>query len=99
VPAIHYLTSPVIPIDGERELGELLAANDTPIPVHGKGDSIISPNILLSDILITPSILQPIVSPQLLIQDTNSSILLSNQHAYLVSDSVQKKSCVHYGWK
>jgi hypothetical protein len=85
VPSTKYLTS-VTPID--RADGPLLAANDTQISVLGQGDCFLSPNIPLANVLVTPDIPQPIVSPQLLLGNTNSSILLSSSNAYLVRDSV-----------
>jgi hypothetical protein len=87
VPSKSYLTSSVKSVDGAD--GSLVAANDTEILVLGQGDSILSPNIPLSNVLITPDIVQPIVSPQLLLQDSNTSILLSSSNAYLVRDSVE----------
>ena len=86
VPSSSYLTTPALSIGLSDET--LIAANDTMISVIGKGDAILSPNLTLNNALITPSINQPIVSPQLIIQDTNASILLSDSSAYLVSKSV-----------
>jgi hypothetical protein len=68
VPSNKYLTSSVKSVDSAD--GQLLVANDTEIFVLGQGDSILSPNIPLSNILVTPDIVQPIVSPQLLSRDS-----------------------------
>ena len=92
VPSASYLTNSVQSIDFSQD--SLKAANDTCISVVGKGDSILSPDIPLTNALITPSITQPVLSPQLIIKDTNSSILLSDNNAYLVSNSVENCASV-----
>jgi hypothetical protein len=92
VPSDKYLTSSVKSIDSADR--RLLAANDSEIFVLGQGDSLLSPNIPLSNVLVTPDIIRPIVSPQLLIKDSNSSILLSSNKAYLVSDSIPNNNSI-----
>jgi hypothetical protein len=92
VPSKSYLTTSVSSVDSVS--GPLLAANDTKISILGKGDSILPPNITLTDVLITPSIGQPIISPQLIIKDNNASILLSDKSAYLVNNSISNKSAM-----
>jgi hypothetical protein len=73
----------------------LTTANDSSISIISKGQRILAPNIILSDTIITPSIPQGIVSPQLLMQENDYSILFHHQSVYLLRNS-NYNSIVYY---
>jgi hypothetical protein len=90
--SVHTVPSSslLIPSSISSELTEfdLVAANDSTIPVELKGQRLLNEHLKLSDTFVTPTISQGIVSPQLLMRENNSSMLLTNDKAYLFPNSV-----------
>jgi hypothetical protein len=65
----------------------LTAANDSTISIISKDQRNLAHSITLSDTFVTPSIPQGIVSPQLLMQENDSSILFHQNSVYLLKNS------------
>jgi hypothetical protein len=78
-------SSLLIPSSLAAELSgmDLLAANDSNIAIISKAQRSLHSNLTLSNTYVTPSISQDIVSPQLLMCKNNSSILFTNEKAYI----------------
>jgi hypothetical protein len=68
---------------------DLLAANDSNIEIISKGQRILTSNITLPEAYVTPSISQGIVSPQLMMRDNNTSILFTNEKAYIFPNNFE----------
>jgi hypothetical protein len=66
-----------------------LAAKDSNITIISKGQCILHSNLTLSDTYVAPSISQDIVSPQLLMCENNSSILFTNEKAYIFPNNFE----------
>jgi hypothetical protein len=66
---------------------DLHAANDTIIPIILSGQRVLHNNLSLSNTYVTPSIPQGIISPQLLMQENDCSLLFHSNDVYLLPNN------------
>jgi hypothetical protein len=84
VPSEIYLTN----ITSSSSLGlDVRAANNTPIPIQSIGNFSINDDFILKNVCVAPSIIEPLVSVPLLLDDNNIVIFSKNKSIILKNNN------------